>query len=627
MTNKFKDDWPSKKRPSNKSGRIPFNYVVKEDDEFLLVPDEFITLKLEEALDKLDDNASLREVADWLFVQVEGKRELTPQGLNFIWKQKRSHLDTPRAKRLKDLKVGVPKAREKAKNYRRGRKLTAAKNRLNAAKRKIDQLEEQKKRQEEIGANSKAIVFDFEETKLDNQPEPLFKANPGPQEFFLSASESQVLYGGAAGGGKSFALLADPIRYFGNKNFSGLLVRRTNDELRDLKWQSRELYQHPDLKGKWREKDSMWLFPSGARLWMSYLDRDEDVSRYQGMAFTWIGFDELTHWSTPFVWNYLQSRLRTPDPDLRPYVGMRATTNPGGPGHQWVKKMFIDPAPPGKTFKVFNDAGQEIVNPVTKLPMTRRFIPAKLSDNPYLADDGAYEMALQSLPEAQRKKLLEGSWDVMEGAAFPEYDANIHVIEPFPIPASWLKFRAADYGYANPTAVLWIAINPSTNQLVVYRELYGSGITGRQLAHSIQRLEQDEYVRYGVLDRTVWRQTGQTGPSVADEMISEGVRWQMSNSSKGSRIHGKNKLHELLKIDEFTGEPGIVFFNTCRQLLTDLPTLPVDPNGKEDIDEKFVSDHTYDALRYGIMSRFNMTTPVKDYSTPHAEYADNVFGY
>jgi len=174
-----------------------------------------------------------------------------------------------------------------------------------------------------------------------------------------------------------------------------------------------------------------WEAPSGARLWMSYLDRDDDVLRYQGLAFSWIGFDELTQWSTPYAWNYMRSRLRSVAQDLPVY--MRATTNPGGPGHQWVKKMFIDPAPYGKQFNATDiESGNVLSYPKghTKSGQPlfkRRFIPARLSDNPYLSAQGDYETMLLSLPEHQRKQLLDGDWDIKEGAAFSEFDRNIHL--------------------------------------------------------------------------------------------------------------------------------------------------------------------------------------------------------
>ena len=177
------------------------------------------------------------------------------------------------------------------------------------------------------------IVEDVEKPTIEEQ-NVVFAPNKGPQTEFLAASEREVLYGGSAGGGKSFAMLADPLRYMGHPQFSGLLLRHTTEELRELIFKSQELYPKVWKGIKWYERKMQWVAPSGARLWMSYLDRDEDVMRYQGLAFSWIGFDELTQWGSPFAWNYMRSRLRSTAPDLP--IFMRATTNPGGIGHHWV---------------------------------------------------------------------------------------------------------------------------------------------------------------------------------------------------------------------------------------------------------------------------------------------------
>jgi len=144
----------------------------------------------------------------------------------------------------------------------------------------------------------------------------VFAANPGPQTMYLSSNEREVLYGGAAGGGKSYATLADPLRDLGQSDFSGLLVRHTTEELRELIQKSQELYPKAIPGIKWSERKSQWTTPRGGKIWMSYLDRDSDLMRYQGQAFNYIAFDELTQWATPTAWNYMRSRLRTASPTL-----------------------------------------------------------------------------------------------------------------------------------------------------------------------------------------------------------------------------------------------------------------------------------------------------------------------
>jgi len=453
-----------------------------------------------------------------------------------------------------------------------------------------------------VPAEVKAPEFDVEVAQ-----DVVFKPNPGPQTDFLSSSEREVLYGGSAGGGKSYAMLADPLHGLNHPNFSGLLVRHTTEELRELIQKSQELYPRAVPGIKWSERKSQWISPRGGRLWMSYLDKDMDVTRYQGQAFNWIGFDELTQWPTPFAWDYMRSRLRSAS-SMELGLYMRATTNPGGSGHSWVKKMFIDPAKYGEAFWATNiETGEEIKYPAghSKAGQSlfkRRFIPASLFDNPYLAESGDYEAMLLSLPEHQRKQLLEGNWDVNEGAAFPEWNRAIHVVEPFKIPSNWTKFRACDYGYGSYTGVVWIAVSPS-EQLVVYRELYCSKVTATDLADMILDAEaEDGTIRYGVLDSSLWHKRGDTGPSLAEQMNMKGCRWRPSDRSRGSRVAGKNEMHRRLQVDEHTEEPRLVFFANCTNTIAQLPSIPLDKRNPEDVDTN-AEDHLYDALRYGIMTR------------------------
>jgi hypothetical protein len=434
----------------------------------------------------------------------------------------------------------------------------------------------------------------------------IFEPNPGPQTRFLAATEQEVLYGGAAGGGKSFSLVADPVRYFSNPHARMLLVRRSTEELRELISVSKQLYPQAVPGIKFMERDKTWVAPNGATLWMSYLDRDDDVMRYQGQAFSWIGFDELTQWPTPYAWNYMRSRLRATMASGLPLF-MRATSNPGGPGHQWVKKHFIDPSIPDKPFWATDEQGEVICWPKGHSregePLfKRKFIPATLFDNPYLSEDGMYEANLLSLPEHQRRQLLEGDWDINEGAAFPEFNRRIHVVEPFDIPSNWVRFRACDYGYGSYTGVVWFAVVPGSEQLIVYRELYVSKVIATDLADMILDIEQEEKVRYGVLDSSLWHNRGDTGPSLAEQMIMKGCRWRPADRSKGSRVAGKNEIHRRLQVDEFTEEPRLVIFSNCTHLISQLPSIPLDKRNPEDVDTNS-EDHLYDALRYGVMTR------------------------
>lgn len=627
------NNWPDKKRP-NKTSRIPLGYKVSEDDVLLAVPDWNLIGFIEKAMDFLDEGNSYREAARWL--TEKSGTEVSHQGLANIWKKHRGDKN-PRIKELaKRKKKNAPKTKKERELQDLKKREAGAKRSLTATKKKLKALngeENPTPEQVELTPQQFSDTLDFN-AKPQTAHKVVFSPNPGPQTEFLASSEREVLYGGAAGGGKSIGLLADPMRYFDNANFNGLILRRTNDELRELIWKSQEMYKEAFPGAKWQEKKSQWVFPSGARLWMTYLEREEDVLRYQGQAFSYIGFDELTQHSTPFAWNYMRSRLRTTDPSLP--IFMRATTNPGGPGHSWVKQMFIDPSPPNKSFHAKDmETGETLTYPeghekAGKPLFQRRFIPATLRDNPYLYEEGSYEANLLSLPEMQRRQLLEGDWAIAEGAAFSEFRASKHVVEPFEIPQDWRRFRSCDYGYSSYSAVHWFAIDPAFETLVVYRELYVSKHTGKDLARAVMQLEEGEKISYGVLDSSCWHNRGQIGPSIAEEMISMGCRWRPSDRSAGARVAGKNRLHELLKYDEETETPGIIFFNTCRQIIADLPVIPSDPKGGDDIDVRYRSDHTYDSIRYGIMSRPRAVSPFEDWGQKNTQTwrpASPKFGY
>jgi hypothetical protein len=614
--------WNSKSRP-NATARIPYGYKANKDDPLVLDPDETIVPLIEEAMDYLDNGYSTRKVAEWL--SDKAQRKISHQGALLVWRANR-----PESPRI----AALDKANKKRKpKTRKDKAIAAVKRKRSDAKRVQTLMTKKLAKHENKNKLSDSLDFGAYE-KEPEQREVVFAPNPGPQTEFLAASEQEVLYGGAAGGGKSYGLLADPMRYFHNPNFNGLILRRTNDELRELIWKSQELYPKAFPGAKWAEKKSQWTLPSGAKLWLTYLEREDDVRRYQGLAFSYIAFDELTQHPTPFAWDYMRSRLRTTDPDLP--IFMRATTNPGGAGHGWVKRMFIDPAPANQAFVATDlDSGKPLEYPEGHAKagqplFKRKFIPASLIDNPYLMEGGQYEANLLSLPENQRRQLLEGDWAVADGAAFPEFRQSVHVVEPFEIPHNWVRFRSADYGYSSWSAVHWYAIDPAYETLVVYRELYVSKHTGKDLGRAVMDAEIGDAIKFGILDSSCWHNRGQIGPSIAEEMITMGCRWRPSDRTAGARVAGKNQLHERLKVDEVTEQPGIVFFNTCRQIIADLPVIPSCPKGSDDIDQRYASDHTYDSLRYGLMSRPRSLSPFDmGRGVPQKTYkpSDSTFGY
>ena len=488
-------------------------------------------------------------------------------------------------------------------------RLDAKRNSLNASKETLNKLDKK--------TTNKVVTEDV----LDQVPKALkeevnnnviFKPNNGPQTDFLAAPEKDVLYGGAAGGGKSYAMLIDPLRFAHRSAHRALILRRSMPELRELIDKSRELYPKAFPGCKYKEVEKLWNFPSGAKVEFGFLERDADVYRYQGQAYSWIGFDEITHLPTEFGWNYLASRLRTTDPEIVPY--MRCTANPGGVGATWVKKRYIDPYPPNESF-----IGED--------NLTRKFIPARLDDNPYLAKDGRYEEMLKALPPTQRRQLLEGNWDVNEGAAFTEFEVDKHVVTPFEIPISWERVKGIDYGYASESSCIWGAVDPSDGTLIIYRELYQKGLTGVDLGERITQMELgDPYSVQGVLDTAAWARTGTTGPTVGESLVRAGHKLRRADKN---RIQGKIQIHEYLKVQQ-SGRPRLQILNTCPNLIRELQSIPLDRSNPEDVDTH-APDHAYDALRYLIMSRPRIQDTFSRIRNLHMEQAytpaDSDFGY
>jgi hypothetical protein len=293
---------------------------------------------------------------------------------------------------------------------------------------------------------------------------------------------------------------------------------------------------------------------------------------------------------------------------------MRCTANPGGSGAHWVKKRYIEPSEPNEPFTGHDG-------------LSRKFIPARLDDNPYLAQDGRYEQMLKALPEVQRRQLLEGNWDVAEGAAFTEFDPFAHVTIPFEIPIGWERVKGIDYGYASESACIWAAVDPSDGTLVVYRELYKKGLTGEDLGYMITEMESaDPFAVPGVLDGAAWAKTGATGPTVGEALLKMGHKLRRADKS---RIPGKIQIHEYLKFQQ-SGRPRLQIFNTCPNLIRELQSIPLDKSNPEDVDTH-ASDHAYDALRYLVMSRPRINDPLARIRHLHMEQAytpiDSEFGY
>ena len=491
---------------------------------------------------------------------------------------------------------------------------------------KLSNKKEHLKRTEETlkkvsGLDNSSIVSEKDLTTLPNIIQKhidetgdsiSFMANEGPQTDFLAAGEKDVLYGGAAGGGKSFAMLIDPLRYCHVKEHRALILRRTMPELRELIDKAREIYPKAFKGARFKEVEKVWYFPSGAKIEFGFLEKDADVYRYQGQAYSWIGFDEITHLPTEFGWNYLASRLRTTNPAIKTYL--RCTANPGGVGAHWVKKRYVEPTEPNKSFEGSDG-------------LTRKFIPARLMDNPYLAQDGEYERMLMSLPPIQRRQLLEGNWEVNEGAAFVEFNSDHHIIPPFQIPIHWERVKGIDYGYAAESCCLWAAVDPQDKTIIIYKELYKKGLTGEALGQTLTEMETSEARSImGVLDTAAWARTGYTGPTIGEMLLKAGHKLRRADKN---RVAGKVQIHEHLKRRNQTGRPRLQIFNTCVNVIKELQGIPLSKKNPEDVDTN-APDHAYDALRYLIMSRPRLEDPFDSFLRIKRQVynpSDTEFGY
>jgi hypothetical protein len=488
---------------------------------------------------------------------------------------------------------------------------------------------------------------------------------------FLSRA-TEILYGGAAGGGKSYLMRVAAIVWC--TAIGGLQVyffRRIRDDLVKNHMEGPKGFRA--LLAKWADLGGVKIvddeirFWNGSRIYMCHCKDENDIYKYQGAEIHVLVVDELTHF-TDTMYRFLRNRVRMVGIDLpADYVGrfprILCGSNPGNIGHLWVKDTFVANAVPLEIRQ----------QPKSEGGMLRQYIPARLDDNPSMAeDDPGYENRLEGLGSAELVRAMRwGDWDVVEGAFFDCWSHEKHVITPFTIPRDWLRFRSADWGSASPASIGWWAVvqddfdlprsadlrndfdlrsgrgaaislgkgAPSRygsrcavltlprGAIIRYREDYvasgpnkGMKLTAEQVADRIIDLEEvDPRLSYGVLDPSAFKEDG--GPSIAERINAKLVRAKMcafrqADNSRVPRSQGGNKSGPMGGWDQMRarligdeGTPRLFVFSTCLNFIRTVPVLQHDQQRPEDVNTDS-EDHIADETRYACLSRPYTRTPV-----------------
>ncbi len=396
------------------------------------------------------------------------------------------------------------------------------------------------------------------------------------QKRFIDSQESEVLFGGAAGGGKSYGQMVDALlfalRFAGSKQ---LVLRRTFSELeKSLIRTSLALF--PKELYSFNASSHTGKFKNGSIIDFGYCAAENDVFQYQSAEYDVIRFDELTHF-TEGQYVYLLSRVRGANSFPKQ---IKSSTNPGGIGHSWVKARFIDPSPPNISFSGAGGLG-------------RIFLPSSLEDNRFLCkSDPDYKKRLLALPERERRALLYGEWDIFEGQYFSEFKREKHICKPFEIPAGWRKYRSIDYGL-DRLACLWIAVSPE-GKFFVYREFCESNLPISQAAGGIlERTPKGEDIYATLAPPDLWSRTQESGRSKAELFSERGVNFTKTSNDREA---GWLALKELL-CDTGSGV-ALKIFSTCTEIIRTLPALLRDKIRPTDCStEPHDITHAPDALR------------------------------
>ncbi len=407
------------------------------------------------------------------------------------------------------------------------------------------------------------------------------------QELFHKCGAGEVVYGGAKGGGKSTALVMESFKY-GSKypRADMYLFRETYDDLEAnliQEWKNKidkNVYNYNESK-------HIVTLANDTTIKFRYIRNFTDAEGYQGRSIDFIGVDELTKHEEKSI-QVLLSCLRSAKGFPTKFKG---TCNPGGIGHNWVKKRYINATDYGK---------KRVIDSITGVKIA--FIPALVYDNDILMkNDPNYVRRLENLPESQKKAFLYGDWDIYDGQYFDEFKHDIHVIEPFEIPSHWRRYFVMDYGL-DMFAGYFIAMDDN-GRAYVYKELYQSGLIISDMVQMIKANITESIYEF-IAPPDMWNRNRDTGKSVAEIALDNGVFF---NQASNERVAGWLNMKEWLKPynDEHGSMiAGLRIFNCCPNLIESIPALQYDDKNLSDVSKQpHIYTHGPDAIRYFIAGR------------------------
>lgn len=441
-----------------------------------------------------------------------------------------------------------------------------------------------------------------------------WRPNSRAQDLFLCCLLPEVLFGGSRGPGKTDSLLMAFFQFVGRgygADWKGIIFRQTYKQLEEIVAKTRRFFPAMCAGAVFRAGAMEWVFPAGESLKLRHARRPADMENYQGHEYPFVGFDELCNLHEQETYERAKGFCRSSNPHVPKML--RATANPLGPGHLWVKRYFIDPAPPLTVIET--ERGDRV------------FIPATIYDNVNLREaDPDYVRRLESITDENlRRAWLEGDWNVVAGSFFGDVWTGRNVIAPFAVPADWYVFRAMDWGSARPFSIGWWAVADGNEAgdgriyprgaLVRINEWYGAkrdmaGLTipneglrlsSREVARGIlerERLMRERWgiaVRPGPADPAIYASVD--GPSVADNMAAEGVSFERADNS---RVTGWQQMRERIWGED--EKPLLYVFKTCTEFIRTIPAAPRDERIPDDIDTEY-EDHVADEARYACMWR------------------------